>query len=195
MVGTIRPFARRGRGGVVLLALASVFAIACGKDNAAEPPARSASEPREDLVREGEAAPDFDAVAHSGERVKLSDLRGKKVVLYFYPKDDTRGCTIEAEGFRDGHADLQQADVVVLGVSTDDNASHREFAEKYRLPFLLLPDTEHEIAKAYGVPVRLGFAKRVTFVIDRQGKVARIFPSVDPEAHAGEILAEVSKLP
>jgi thioredoxin-dependent peroxiredoxin len=182
--------------GVGCLLLAAAFCAACGKkDTAAEPPAHSAAPARDGLIRVGEPAPDFEAVAHSGQRLKLSELRGKKVVLYFYPKDDTHGCTIEAEGFRDGFADLQKADVVVLGVSTDDNDSHREFAEKYKLPFLLLPDTEHQIAEAYGVPVTLGFTKRVTYLIDRQGKVAQIFPSVDPKVHADEILAEVSKLP
>ncbi len=197
MRGSNLRFARATwRVGACGLLLAAAFCLACSKkDTSAEPPAHSAAPAHDGLLRVGEQAPDFDAVAHSGQRVKLSELRGKKVVLYFYPKDDTHGCTIEAEGFRDGFADLQKADVVVLGVSTDDNESHREFADKYKLPFLLLPDTEHRIAEAYGVPVTLGFAKRVSFLIDRQGKVAQIFPSVDPKVHADEILAEVSKIP
>jgi peroxiredoxin Q/BCP len=179
------------------LALVGLLCLAgCGKkENPVEPPAHSAAPARDALVHVGEIAPDFEAVAHSGQKLKLSELRGKNVVLYFYPKDDTRGCTIEAQGFRDGWLDLKKSDVVVLGVSTDDNDSHRKFADKYQLPFLLLPDTEQEIAEAYGVPVTFGFAKRVTFVIDRQGKIAQIFPAVDPEVHADQIMDAVSKLP
>lgn len=190
----VASLAWRSRG--LLLALSCALCLGCGKkENPVEPPARSAAPARDALVDVGEPAPDFEAVAHSGQKLVLSELRGKNVVLYFYPKDDTRGCTIEAEGFRDGWQNLQQSEVVVLGVSTDDNDSHRKFAEKYKLPFLLLPDTEHQIAKAYGVPVTLGFAKRVTFLIDKQGKIARIFPAVDPEVHAEEIMRSVASLP
>lgn len=146
------------------------------------------------LAVEGSEAPDFEAVAHSGQRVKLSELRGKNVVLYFYPKDDTPGCTIEAREIRDEWPRFQQANTVVLGVSADDNESHVRFAEKHGLPFLLLPDPEHEIAEAYGVPVRLGVTKRVTFVIDATGRVAKTFDDVNPNGHAGEIMKAVTDL-
>src|SRR5690606_36001590 len=118
--------------------------------------------------------------AHSGEVIQLSKMRGKKVVIYFYPKDDTPGCTIEAQELRDQHTALEGADTVVLGVSADDNESHAAFARKHDLPFALLPDPDHEIARAYGVPVRLGVTKRVTFVIDREGVVAKTFDDVNP---------------
>jgi thioredoxin-dependent peroxiredoxin len=146
------------------------------------------------LVKEGSVAPAFDVVAHNGERVTLAALKGKPVVLYFYPKDDTPGCTKEACEFRDVWSLFQRAGATVLGVSTDDSQSHVKFAEKYHLPFLLLPDPDGSIAKAYGVPLRLGTAKRVTFLIDAQGKVAKVFPDVTPKGHAEQILAALDDL-
>lgn len=143
---------------------------------------------------EGSMAPQIEATAHNGERVSLAALRGKPVVLYFYPKDDTPGCTKEACSIRDAWQRFKAAGATVLGVSTDDAKSHAAFAEKYHLPFLLLPDTEGHIAAAYGVPVHLGFAKRTTFVIDRQGRVAKVFPDVNPTAHADEILAALDQI-
>ena len=103
------------------------------------------------MLREGEAAPDFEARDAEGSAVRLSDLRGRKVVLYFYPKDDTPGCTKEACSFRDGFAEFERRGIEVLGVSTDDEQSHRKFAEKYSLPFTLLADTDHSVADLYGV--------------------------------------------
>ena len=103
------------------------------------------------MVSEGNPAPDFELASDTGERVKLSDFRGKPVVLYFYPKDDTPGCTVEASGFRDAYSEFEQRGVVVLGVSPDDEASHAKFKEKYSLPFTLLADPEHEVADQYGV--------------------------------------------
>jgi peroxiredoxin Q/BCP len=144
------------------------------------------------LVAEGSVAPPIEATAHTGEKVSLAALRGKPVVLYFYPKDDTSGCTKEACEIRDAWQKFKDAGAVVLGVSTDDNTSHVAFAEKYKLPFLLLPDTSSAIAKAYGVPVRLGMSKRVTFVIDREGKITKVFSDVNPVGHANEILAALS---
>ena len=144
------------------------------------------------LLAEGTPAPPIDVTAHTGEHVSLAALRGKPVVLYFYPKDDTSGCTKEACEIRDAWQKFQEAGAVVLGVSTDDNASHVAFADKYKLPFLLLPDTGGAIAKAYGVPLRMGMVKRVTFIIDRQGKVTKVFPDVNPAGHANEILAALS---
>jgi len=156
--------------------------------------AASATAPRE-LLAVGAPAPDLKVVAHNGTPVKISDFRGKPVVVYFYPKDDTPGCTIEAQEIRDLWKDLGEAGAVILGVSTQDNESHRAFASKYGLPFLLLPDTDHSIARAFGVPVNeRGFAKRVTFVIDRAGKIAKVYPEVDPGGHAAELLRDVRQI-
>jgi peroxiredoxin Q/BCP len=144
------------------------------------------------LLPVGAPAPTFAVTAHDGQRIALDELRGKWVALYFYPKDDTPGCTKEACGFRDASKPLEDAGVVVLGVSEQDAASHSAFAEKYHLPFPLLPDDKGEIAAAYHVPVTVGFAKRVTYLIDREGRVARVWPTVTPTGHAQEILAAVS---
>jgi peroxiredoxin Q/BCP len=147
-----------------------------------------------ELAKVGADAPNIEAIAHTGDKVSLAALRGKPVVLYFYPKDDTPGCTKEACELRDAWTDLAKSGAVVLGVSTDGQESHVAFAQKYKLPFLLLPDEDQRICRAYGVPVRLGFAKRVTFIIDRSGKIARVFPDVTPTGHAAEILAVLSTL-
>ena len=147
------------------------------------------------LASEGARAPDIDAVAHDGQHISLAALRGRVVVVYFYPRDDTSGCTKEACEFRDAWSRFKEAGAVVVGVSTDDNQSHTAFADKYHLPFPLVPDEHATIAKAYGVPVHVGFAKRVTFVIDRDGRIAKVFPAVNPVGHAGEILAAIASLP
>jgi peroxiredoxin Q/BCP len=154
----------------------------------------SASAPADGLLAVGAAAPDIEATAQDGENVKLADLEGKPVVVYFYPKDDTPGCTAEAQGIRDQWESLKQTGAVVIGVSTDDADSHKAFAQKHSLPFLLLPDPKGDIAKAFGVPLTLGHAKRVTFVIDKQGKIAKVFPSVAPKGHAEELLAALRAL-
>src|SRR5215831_10163217 len=124
-------------------------------------------------VNVGDAAPEFDLSDSSGKRVRLSDFRGKKsVVLYFYPKDDTPGCTKEACSFRDQYEAFKDAGAEVIGVSSDSEASHRKFADKHRLPFTLVADTSGEVRKRYGVPATLGLLPgRVTFVIDRGGVV------------------------
>src|SRR4051812_18517777 len=147
------------------------------------------------VVEEGKPAPDFELKSDSGESVKLSDLRGKQVVLYFYPKDDTPGCTAQACGIRDVYGEFQQRGAVVLGVSRDDSESHRRFREKYGLPFTLLSDPEHEAADAYGVwgeqksygKTYMGI-KRSTFVIDANGNVARALYGVKPDGHAELVL-------
>ena len=153
------------------------------------------------MVKEGEAAPDIELATDSGERVKLSDFRGQPVVLYFYPKDDTPGCTVEACGFRDAYSEFEKRGAIVLGVSPDDEASHVKFKEKYELPFTLLADPGHEVAEDYGVWVeRNAYGKtfmgieRSTFVIDREGNVARAFRKVNPEAHAGLVLDALAAL-
>jgi peroxiredoxin Q/BCP len=148
------------------------------------------------MVEEGKPAPDFELASDSGERVKLSSLRGKPVVLYFYPKDDTPGCTTQACGIRDVYADFRDRGAVVLGVSPDDEASHVKFKEKYSLPFTLLADPEHKVAEEYGVwKERNLYGKksmgieRSTFVIDADGNVAKTMRRVKPDTHAADVLA------
>ena len=147
------------------------------------------------MPKEGTAAPNFAAQDANGETVRLKDLRGQKVVLYFYPKDDTPGCTKEACSFRDAFADFKKRNIKVLGVSVDGEASHKKFAAKYMLPFTLLSDPDHAIADAYGVYGEKKFmgrtylgVKRVTFLIDEKGKVKKVFEKVKPEAHALDVL-------
>jgi peroxiredoxin Q/BCP len=148
------------------------------------------------VVEEGQQAPGFELTSDAGETVRLSDLRGKPVVLYFYPRDDTPGCTTQACGIRDGYEDFAQKGAVVLGVSPDDVASHVRFKAKHRLPFTLLADPGHEVAEAYGVWVErsrygrksMGI-ERSTFVIDRDGIVARVMRRVKPDTHAAQVLA------
>ncbi len=147
------------------------------------------------MVQEGEPAPDFTLNADSGETVSLSELRGRTVVLYFYPKDDTPGCTTQACGLRDVYGEIQDRGATVLGVSPDSEASHVKFRDKYGLPFPLLADPEHEVAELYGVWVEknnygkksMGI-KRSTFVIDEAGNVAKAMPGVSPDGHADKVL-------
>ncbi len=147
------------------------------------------------MIKEGDAAPDFETRDAEGNAVKLSDLRGQKVVLYFYPKDDTPGCTKQACSFRDSFAEFERRGIKVLGVSTDDESSHQKFAEKYSLPFTLLADTGHEVADLYGVYGEKQFAgrsymgvNRVTFLIGEQGRVRKVFDKVKVDEHADEVL-------
>jgi peroxiredoxin Q/BCP len=136
----------------------------------------------------GTAAPNFTTIDDEGNRVSLSDFAGKTVVLYFYPKDDTPGCTKEAQSFRDSYD--QYKDMVVLGVSRDDRASHQKFKEKYGLPFSLLVDTDGAITKAYDVDGG-GYSKRVTYIIDGEGKISYVDEKVKTDTHAQDILAAI----
>jgi len=145
------------------------------------------------LLAVGAEVPDVAAPAHDGKVVRLRALKGKPLVVYFYPKDDTPGCTIEAKGIRDQYAELNRL-AVVLGVSEDSLDSHKAFATKYDLPFLLLDDTSHALSSAFGVPLSSGHAKRVTFVIDASGRVSKVFPSVNPDGHAAELIAALKAL-
>jgi len=147
------------------------------------------------VVEEGQPAPDFELPSDTGEPVKLSQLRGKPVVLYFYPKDDTPGCTAQACGIRDAYDDFREKRAVVLGVSPDDEASHVKFKQKYKLPFTLLADPEHRVAEQYGVwRERNMYGKksmgieRSTFVIDADGNVAKALRRVKPDEHAAQVL-------
>jgi peroxiredoxin Q/BCP len=151
------------------------------------------------MVEEGKPAPDFTLRSDSGEDVALSSLRGRTVVLYFYPRDDTPGCTKQACGLRDVYGEIQERGATVLGVSPDTEVSHVKFRDKYGLPFPLLADPEHEVAERYGVWVEktsygktsMGI-KRSTFVIDAEGNVAKAMLGVSPDGHADKVLAAIS---
>jgi len=147
------------------------------------------------MLKEGTTAPAFKTTDGNGESVTLKDLRGQKVVLYFYPKDDTPGCTKEACSFRDAFSKFTKRGITVLGVSPDKEASHKKFAAKYNLPFTLLADTDHSISEAYGVYGEKKFmgrtymgVRRTTFLIDERGKIKKVFEKVKPEEHASEVL-------
>jgi len=151
------------------------------------------------VVAEGDVAPDFELSGDSGENVKLSSLRGKPVVLYFYPKDDTPGCTTQACGIRDAYGEFERAGAVVLGISPDDEGSHVKFREKYSLPFTLLADTDHAVAEQYGAWGEKTYSgrtymgvKRTTFVIDADGRVSKVMENVKPATHADDVLAALT---
>jgi len=141
-------------------------------------------------LSEGTKAPSFSSTDDSGSSVSLSDFSGKPVVIYFYPKDDTPGCTKQACSFRDSYSEYQDKDIVVLGVSMDDETSHKAFKEKFSLPFPLIVDTDGAIAKAFDVEGG-GYAKRVTFVIDKEGTITKVYDSINTETHATDILTDL----
>jgi peroxiredoxin Q/BCP len=154
--------------------------------------------PLELKLKPGDKAPGFTVQTQEGKSVALADFRGKHVVLYFYPRDDTPGCTKEACGFRDVFSQLQQKGAVVLGVSTDPVKTHAKFADKYKLPFTLLADEGKQVVQAYGVWGEKKFmgrkylgTHRVTFLIGPDGKIKQIWPSVKPEEHAAEVLSSI----
>ena len=151
-------------------------------------------------LKEGDKAPDFSVNEAEGKIVRLKDLRGKKLVLYFYPKDDTPGCTKEACAFRDSFATFKKRGIEVLGVSLDNEKSHQKFIKRFNLPFRLLADTERKISDAYGTYGEKKFMgrnymgiHRMTFLIDEKGKIKKIFSKVKPEDHAEEVLEAFGK--
>ncbi|MFT4343558.1 MAG: thioredoxin-dependent thiol peroxidase [Candidatus Woesearchaeota archaeon] len=147
------------------------------------------------MLKEGDTAPNFKLKDAHGNEHSLTDFRGRKVVLYFYPKDDTPGCTIEACSFRDDYDKYTKQGVAIIGISADEADSHSKFLEKHNLPFLLLSDLEHETIKQYYAwgeqnwfgKIRLGIL-RMTFIIDEQGKIMKVFPKVSVDTHSKEIL-------
>jgi peroxiredoxin Q/BCP len=148
------------------------------------------------LLAVGTQAPEFTTTDQDGKTQRLSDFKGKKVILYFYPKDNTSGCTKEACAFRDNFAKFRDLNVEILGVSIDTEKSHQAFAQKYDLPFTLLADTDKRLVEAYGAWGEKSMygkkymgTNRVTYVIDEAGKIAAVFPKVQPDAHADDILA------
>jgi peroxiredoxin Q/BCP len=152
------------------------------------------------MIREGEMAPEFELESDRGDTVRLTDLRGKRVVLYFYPRDDTSGCTKQACSFRDNLPEFEATETVVLGVSPDDVSSHRKFRDKYKLNFPLLADPEHQVAAAYGAWGKKRMygreyegILRTTFVIDRDGRVERVYEKVKPADHAEALLSDLAE--
>jgi thioredoxin-dependent peroxiredoxin len=148
------------------------------------------------MLKEGDKAPNFAAHDAEGVPVQLSDLRGQKIVLYFYPKDDTPGCTKEACSFRDSYSKFKKRGIKIIGVSLDSEAAHKKFAAKYDLPFTLLADVDRSVSEAYGTYGKKKFMgreymgiNRMTFLIDEKGNIKKIFPKVKPETHADEVLA------
>jgi peroxiredoxin Q/BCP len=147
------------------------------------------------MLEEGTIAPDFTLPSDGGGEVSLSDYRGKKVVLYFYPKDNTPGCTTEACNFRDDYSEIVAAGAAVLGVSPDPVKSHDKFKAKFQLPFALLSDTDHQVAETYGAwGEKKMYGKtyegilRSTFIIDEEGRIIKVFPKVKPKNHSQEVL-------
>ncbi len=197
------------RPSLVLVAASFAFGLlACKGDPNAAPPAASAvaqtsattsaaasamaPEPASD-VRLGAPPPDFTATAQDGTLVHLAALKGKPVVVYFYPKDETPGCTKEACSFRDAWDALSKKGVVLIGISADDDASHRAFAKNHQLPFLLVSDPKGEIAAKFGVPMMMGtMTSRQSFVIGADGNLKKIYRSVDVTVHAKQIMSDLS---
>ena len=147
------------------------------------------------MIEEGSPAPNFTLTSDSGEQVSLESFRGQPVVLYFYPKDDTPGCTVQAVGFRDTYSEFTERGAVVLGISPDDEAAHVRFREKYELPFTLLADPDHAVAEQYGVWGEKNYAgkkymgiSRTTFVIDADGNVVKTMRNVKPDGHPQKVL-------
>lgn len=155
------------------------------------PSATPSSVPRDDLV--GKPAPDFTATAQDGTAVHLTAWKGKRVVLYFYPKDETPGCTKEACSFRDAWQDLAKTGAMLVGISADTTDSHKDFADHYKLPFLLVSDPDGKIAESYGVPFS-GHHSRQTVVVGPDGRVVKVYRKVDVTAHAAQILDDLRTL-
>ena len=148
------------------------------------------------MLTAGDPAPDFTAVNHHGDLVRSTELRGRPVLLWFYPKADTPGCTIEGKGFCDSFEDLQKQDLTVLGVSFDTEEENRAFAEKFDFPFDLLCDTERELGMAYGAcdDPEEGYAKRISYLIDENGLIAKAYANVQPAEHPAEVLKDLTEL-
>ena len=175
------------------LVAALVVFPACNNNSAPAATGSAANAPVESAdtkpLAAGDAAPDITLKLHDGKEVRLSSLQGKQVLVYFYPKDDTPGCTVEAQGLRDGWADLQAAGLEVYGVSMQDATSHKAFIDKYNLPFPLVVDSDGAVAKAFRVPTKMSFASRQSFLIGKDGKIKQVWLEVNPKEHAAAILA------
>ncbi|HEY4116469.1 MAG TPA: peroxiredoxin [Byssovorax sp.] len=168
------------------LVASSVLVFGCG--------AQQRPDGGEGLLPVGAAAPDLAAPDQNGKAHHVAEERGHALIVYFYPKDGTPGCTKEACAFRDAWAKFQAANVQIYGVSADGGASHADFAKVQKLPFPILADPDHTWSKAFGVGTTLGMDSRVSFLIDKDGKVARVYPDVDPGVHADQVLKDAAEL-
>ncbi|HWB78699.1 MAG TPA: peroxiredoxin [Nannocystaceae bacterium] len=187
----------------LFLPLAMSVLVACAKPTAPEPsnnPSDQASAEtgaapakRKSLLAVGDEVPALTTAAHDGSTIDLRKL-GRPTIVYFYPKDDTPGCTKEACAFRDAWDKFTAASVGVVGVSSDDDESHRAFAKKYEFVFPLIADRDHTWAHAFGVPMRLGMTARVSFLVGADGKIAKVYPDVDPAIHSDEVLKDAAAL-
>jgi thioredoxin-dependent peroxiredoxin len=167
-------------------ALAVVVSAGCG--------AASRPDGGSGLLPAGSAAPDLSAVDQTGKTRRIAEERGHPLIVYFYPKDGTPGCTKEACAFRDTWDRYQQAGVQIFGVSADDQKSHEQFAKEQHLPFPIVADPGHAWSAAFGVSTRLGMDARVSFLIDGSGKVTKVYPNVDPAVHADQVLKDAAGL-
>ncbi len=165
------------------LSTAALFGSGCAKEQSTAQTSSGADA----ALAVGKPAPEFSVTAHDGQKLALSELRGKSVVVYFYPKDETPGCTKEACAFRDAFDALSKQGVVLIGVSADTDASHRAFAENHKLPFHLVSDEKGDLAKKFGVGTTLGFTQRQSFVIGADGNIKKIYRTVDVTVHAQQI--------
>jgi peroxiredoxin Q/BCP len=180
-----------------LVIAAALASAGCGNGDQKSPsgaaasgaPAASSQSAAAEPLKAGDAAPDITLTLQDGKAVKLSSLSGKQVLVYFYPKDDTPGCTIEAQGLRDGWTDIQAAGLEVYGVSTQDAESHKAFIDKQKLPFPLVVDTDGSVAKAFHVPLKGTFAARQSFLIGKDGKIKQVWLDVNPKEHAAAVIA------
>jgi peroxiredoxin Q/BCP len=168
--------------------------VACDASSSSTPGGDSITgKAEEGNVEEGELAPNVELILQTGKRVSLESMRGKHVVLYFYPEDETKGCTIEARGVRDAHADFGKAGAIVFGVSTQDEASHQAFIEAESLPFDLVVDADGAVARTFGAKLTLGRAARDTILIDEHGVIRKIWRGVSPSEHSQLVLDELAK--
>lgn len=173
---------------VLVVAAGAALAVACG--GTVKRPDGGLG-----LLPAGAAAPEVVGHGPNGDEVRVSALRGRPVVVYFYPQDETPGCTKEACAFRDAWKDFEKADIAVVGVSVNSEERHASFRQKHQLPFALASDDNGDIGASYGVSKRLWGYDRVTFLVGRDGKVARVWPSVDPAVHAREVMQAAAQLP
>lgn len=183
----------------LFLPLVMSVLVACAKpaapDQSSTPTGETGAAPakRDGLLAVGDEVPALTTKAHDGSTIDLRNL-GRPTIVYFYPKDDTPGCTKEACAFRDAWDKFTAASVGVVGVSSDDDASHRAFAEKYKFVFPLVADEQHAWAHAFGVRLRMGMTERVSFLVGKDGKIAKVYPDVDPAIHSDEVLKDAAAL-